>query len=134
MKFMACSLATFSVMPGLVPGIHVFSSFREKTWMAGSSPAMTLQKSLHSRHIELRLLAGAVAAQRAVFADGVGALENPVLPRRQARQDFRFHGLGTDEAQIGFHASETVGRERGALLEEHPHLVVPIDIVEREGD
>jgi hypothetical protein len=30
------------VMPGLVPGIHVFSaSARRKTWMAGTSPAMT---------------------------------------------------------------------------------------------
>jgi hypothetical protein len=32
------------VMPGLVPGIHAFSlSFdcRSKTWMAGTSPAMT---------------------------------------------------------------------------------------------
>jgi hypothetical protein len=30
-------------MPGLVPGIHVFLSLYEasKTWMAGSSPAMT---------------------------------------------------------------------------------------------
>jgi len=27
-------------MPGLVPGIHVFASKR-KTWMAGTSPAMT---------------------------------------------------------------------------------------------
>jgi hypothetical protein len=31
------------VMPGLVPGIHVFSAACTpmKTWMAGSSPAMT---------------------------------------------------------------------------------------------
>jgi hypothetical protein len=28
------------VMPGLVPGIHVFLSW-PKTWMAGTSPAMT---------------------------------------------------------------------------------------------
>jgi hypothetical protein len=28
------------VMPGLVPGIHVFAQER-KTWMAGTSPAMT---------------------------------------------------------------------------------------------
>ena len=27
------------VMPGLVPGIHVFAQER-KTWMAGTSPAM----------------------------------------------------------------------------------------------
>jgi hypothetical protein len=27
------------VMPGLVPGIHVFTA--AKTWMAGTSPAMT---------------------------------------------------------------------------------------------
>jgi hypothetical protein len=30
------------VMPGLVPGIHVFILFIAiKTWMAGTSPAMT---------------------------------------------------------------------------------------------
>jgi hypothetical protein len=30
------------VMPGLVPGIHVFAELDlEKTWMAGTSPAMT---------------------------------------------------------------------------------------------
>ena len=29
-------------MPGLVPGIHAFLlSMKEKTWMAGTSPAMT---------------------------------------------------------------------------------------------
>jgi len=29
-------------MPGLVPGIHVFAAVdKEKTWMAGTSPAMT---------------------------------------------------------------------------------------------
>jgi hypothetical protein len=28
-----------SVMPGLVPGIHVFAAVT--TWMAGTSPAMT---------------------------------------------------------------------------------------------
>ena len=35
-------LHTLLVMPGLVPGIHVFLAFRwGKTWMAGTSPAMT---------------------------------------------------------------------------------------------
>ena len=29
------------VMPGLDPGIHAFSSIESKTWMAGTSPAMT---------------------------------------------------------------------------------------------
>jgi hypothetical protein len=30
------------VMPGLVPGIHVFAELkRAETWMAGTSPAMT---------------------------------------------------------------------------------------------
>ena len=29
------------VMPGLVPGIHVLRTRGPKTWMAGSSPAMT---------------------------------------------------------------------------------------------
>src|SRR5437773_3077585 len=89
---------------------------------------------LNSRHIELRLLAGAVAAQRAVFADRVGALEDPVLPRREAREDFRFHGLRPDKAQVRFHAGEAVGGKARALLQKHPYLVVPVDVVEREGD
>ena len=29
------------VMPGLVPGIHDFLVATRKTWMAGTSPAMT---------------------------------------------------------------------------------------------
>jgi hypothetical protein len=32
------------VMPGLVPGIHVFAFLAaSKTWMAGTSPAMTVE-------------------------------------------------------------------------------------------
>src|SRR5439155_13505539 len=137
MMFMACSLRTFediSVMPGAVPGTHAFSSAAKKDADGGDKPGHDAANLLDSRHIELRLLAGAVAPQRAVFADCIGALKDPVLPRCQAREDFRFHGLGPDEAQIGFHAGEAVEREAGALLEEHPDLVTPVDIVECEGD
>jgi hypothetical protein len=28
-------------MPGLVPGIHVLAAYLQKTWIAGTSPAMT---------------------------------------------------------------------------------------------
>src|SRR5450756_1840216 len=146
LTFMACSFEAFSVMPGLVPGIHVVFSVKQerkkdvdgrddfaKTRFA-LSPGHDAAEFLYSRHIELRLLAGAVAAQRAVLADRVGALEYPVLPCRQAGEDFRFHGLGSDEAQVRFHAGEAVGREAATLLEEHPDLVVPVDVVEREGD
>jgi hypothetical protein len=34
-------VSTYSVMPGLVPGIHVFFVDKNKRWMAGTSPAMT---------------------------------------------------------------------------------------------
>src|SRR3982074_3413168 len=100
----------------------------------GEHLRMTAVFSLNPRHIELRLLAGAVAAQRAVFANRVGALEDPVLPRRQAREDFRFHGVRPDEAPIGVRAGAGIGREAGAFLEERPDLVIPVDIVEGEGD
>ena len=33
-------------MPGLDPGIHDFAAREIKTWMAGTSPAMTKRKSL----------------------------------------------------------------------------------------
>src|ERR1700757_4739874 len=60
-----------------------------------SSPsALVIRYSLfaspfsHPARIERRLLAGAVALERALFADGVGALENPVLPRGEAGRGF----------------------------------------------
>jgi hypothetical protein len=31
-------------MPGLVPGIHVSRCSRDKAWMAGTSPAMTIKR------------------------------------------------------------------------------------------
>jgi hypothetical protein len=38
------------VMPGLVPGIHAFvGAERKKTWMAGTSPAMTTGKRYPQR-------------------------------------------------------------------------------------
>src|SRR5262249_32886465 len=95
---------------------------------------MFMACSSNSRHVEAGFLAASVAPQGALLADRVGALENPVRPRGQARKEFRFQGLGADEAQIGFHAGQTVGRERRTLLEEDADLVVPVDIVEREGD
>jgi hypothetical protein len=37
------------VMPGLVPGIHVLAALKSrKTWMAGTSPAMTKNESVSS--------------------------------------------------------------------------------------
>src|SRR4051812_38178758 len=88
----------------------------------------------NSARIEGRLLAGAVALERAFVADGIGTLEDPVLPGGQAREDFRFHGLGTAEAEIGFEPREAVSRKARALLQEHADLVLPVDIVECEGD
>src|SRR5712692_7268524 len=87
------------VMSGLVPGIHVFTKFvRRRTWMAGTSPAMTsslmrpcqtkrhhlLERGLHrgsrkqrqriDRHRPVMLGAVEGVLERAVFghqADGV---------------------------------------------------------------
>jgi hypothetical protein len=39
MQLMEPGFVMYFVMPGLVPGIHVFAA--RKTWMAGTSPAMT---------------------------------------------------------------------------------------------
>jgi len=43
------------VMPGLVPGIHVLTTYQqEKTWMAGTSSAMTKTKARHGTTLERR--------------------------------------------------------------------------------
>src|SRR5215471_9457516 len=93
-----------------------------------------MESSLNSCHVEPRLLAAPIPPQCTFLADGIGPLENPVLPGGQARKNFRFHGLGSGETQIRFHAGEAVGRKARALLKKHPDLVVPVDVVEREGD
>ena len=46
----------------------------------------------------------------------------------------RLHRLRPAEAQVRLQAGEAVGREARALLQEHPDLVLPVDVVEREGD
>src|SRR5579871_2576035 len=125
LTFMACSLAcprvpdavrreamrrragTCSISVDVGPG----SAARHKR--AAQRPG----HELNPRRIELRLLAGAVAAQCALFAHRIRPLEDPVLPGGEAREDFRFHGLWPDEAQVCFHAGQPIGREAGALLE-----------------
>src|SRR5262249_3453751 len=99
-----------------------------------ASYSVRARSASHPLGVEDRLLAGAVAAQRALLADRVGALEDPVLPGGKAGKDFRFHGLGPAEAQIGLEPGERVGREARTLLQEHADLVVPIDVVKRKGD
>ena len=46
MGHVALRLWQFIVMPGLVPGIHVFFLAAARTWMAGTSPAMTMNLAL----------------------------------------------------------------------------------------
>ena len=84
--------------------------------------------------VEVRPHAGAVAFQRAGFADRVGALEDPVLPGGQAAEDAGFHRFGAGEAQVGLQPGQRVGGERGAFLQDQPDLVVPVDVVIGEGD
>src|SRR4051812_1142837 len=67
--------------------------------------------SLNSLGVVVGLLAGAVAPQRALLADRIGALEDPVLPGGQPCKDLRFHGLGPAEAQVRLEPGEPVGRE-----------------------
>src|SRR5207247_7626200 len=70
----------------------------------------------------------------AVLANRVGASENPVLPSGKPAEDARLHAFLAREAEIRFHAGERVGREARALLDRDAHLLVPVEIVGREGD
>jgi hypothetical protein len=68
-------------MPGLVPGIHVLTVLpREKTWMAGTSPAMT-GKFLEPRRyrpvftlVQSRLMTRWVAGSRAVITNSFASV------------------------------------------------------------
>src|SRR5687768_4862244 len=67
--------------------------------------------------VEFGTLRLAVERERAALADRVRSLEDPVLPRRQAREDLRFHRLWSGEAERGLHAGHGVRRHGCALLE-----------------
>src|SRR2546429_3463587 len=50
-------------MPGLVPGIHVFLCMA-KTWMAGTSPAMTEEREYREEELLADAIAGLIADAR----------------------------------------------------------------------
>jgi hypothetical protein len=45
------------VMPGLVPGIHILAVRTEEAWMAGTSPAMTLEWNFCGNFPRAKILA-----------------------------------------------------------------------------
>src|SRR5215218_9236308 len=81
--------------------------------------------------IELRLRRLAVVRERPLRADGVGALENPVLPGREPAVNLGVERLGAGEAQGRLHAGQRVGGERGTLLDGDADFVLPIEVVRR---
>src|SRR5437879_10397002 len=84
--------------------------------------------------VEFGFCSGTVDLQCTLFADGVRAVEDPVLPRGEAPEDARRHGLRPGEAQACLHRGERVGREARALLDRQADLVFPVDVVGRGGD
>src|SRR5208282_5218732 len=86
-----------------------------------------------SPRIEFRPRSCAVEFQRAFFTDRVGTLEDPVLPSRQTGKYFRLERLRPAESQRRFHAGQRVRRKGRAFFDSETNLVVPVDIVRREG-
>src|SRR5882724_11258070 len=95
-------------------------------------PPCWVEIDLNSFPVEFGFAAGSEDFQCAVFADGIGAIENPVLPGGQASEDARFHGLGAGEAEVGFHAGQRIGRQVGAFLDRDAHFLIPVDVVRGE--
>src|SRR5260370_18789862 len=79
-------------MPGLVPGIHVLLWSSKKTWMAGTSPAMTASSGIKPRLGPRLIRSGAaefdavVQAERAVVPEfELGGRNAPTAPAGRAR-------------------------------------------------
>jgi acyl-CoA thioester hydrolase len=88
-------------MPGLVPGIHVFWAEQRKTWMAGTSPAMTqTAKSVCSIGIS------AMTTPQSIPIDGEIRDGRHVLTVRVYYEDTDFTG-------IVYHANYLRYMERG---------------------
>src|SRR5262245_15799273 len=85
--------------------------------IVASMSTAVMPGSSDSLAVVLRPRPRAEAPERAVGSDGVGTLEDPVLPRRQTAEDLRLHRLRPDEAVVGLHPGQGVGREAGAFLQ-----------------
>src|SRR5580704_12237885 len=84
--------------------------------------------------VEVGALAGAEPSERAVGPRGVGPVEYPVLPGRQAAEDLGLHGFRAGEPVVGLQAGQGIGAEAGPLLDRDPDLLVPVNVVGGEGD
>src|SRR5947209_4825650 len=82
--------------------------------------------------VENRRFSRPVTTQSTPFARRVRALEDPVLPSAQGREDLRFHGLRSGKSKIGLEPGQRIGREACPLLKKNPNFVSPIDFVQCE--
>src|SRR5579885_1294341 len=97
-------------------------------------PAVRRGNASYPLPAEGRRDAAAIEPERALFADRVGTLEDPVLPGAQAAENLGLQRLGPGKAQIRLHPRQRVGREARALLKQHAQLVVPVEILVGRGD
>src|SRR6266568_2262539 len=98
-------------MPGLVPGIHVILD-AAKTWMAGTSPAMTARMSLRRP-----------GAGDPVYPDAVARASLRLEPDQlDQRRPFRF--LAIDDLRVRFRRRR---HRLGAFL-----MQAPLDLLARE--
>src|ERR671923_1623902 len=75
---------------------------------AGSWKPEAESWKLRSVEVELGTRLRAVRRQRALLADRVWTLEDPVLPRGQAAENFRLHCFRPGEPEIRFHPGQRV--------------------------
>src|SRR5579871_1794950 len=88
----------------------------------------------HAAHVVFAAHAGSVALQGTLFSGGVRSLENPVLPGTEASEYPGFHRLSSCKPEICLHARHRVRGEARPFLQEEANFVIPVDLVESEGD
>src|SRR5690242_15135657 len=109
-------------MPGLVPGIHVFLA-ASKTWMAGTSPAMTSVYVAGTLTSLRRLSMRAGEAEQRIVVDGFDRREIAVrdVLRPRGRADVvgdRVQRQIDDLARVG---RDVAGRAVHQVAVEHQH-------------
>src|SRR5690348_6947138 len=133
-KMGCCALAISRqrVMPGLMPGIHDLACSRAKTWMAGTSPAMTksVTNAAQSLAAAIVLDAGGAQARKAVLVDrslpaqelvhrqGV-ALAGLFKADQPAAHGGNHLGLAADDPPLGVLGREIGDGQRAAVGADH---------------
>src|SRR5215204_7503652 len=108
--YFGCQCSSARCRRLLLDKLTLFGIFSAEIISFASQVHIRVASHLSALPVEFRPALLSVDFQRALVADGIRTLEDPVLPRGETPEDLRLHRLGAGEAQVRFEAGHRIRR------------------------